>query len=127
MKKLLLLALVLTLSFALTACGEKEEEMKEIKEDVKMSLMPMAFSKESSVLVWIDPATNLMVLDAGSQAKADEVLTGLVKALEGFAVNLVHTQTSPAVAMAHWLGSKEFGWVHKSWWDYCNNKNWRNS
>ena len=28
MKKLLLLALVLTLSFALTACGEKEEEMK---------------------------------------------------------------------------------------------------
>ena len=30
MKKLLLLALVLTLSFALTACGEKEEEMKEI-------------------------------------------------------------------------------------------------
>ena len=55
-----------------------KKEMKEIKEDVKMSLMPMAFSKESSVLVWIDPATNLMVLDVGSQAKADEGISRLL-------------------------------------------------
>ncbi len=48
-----------------------------------------------------------MVLDAGSQAKADEVLTCLVKAIAGFAVTLIHTQESPAASMAHWLASKE--------------------
>ena len=73
-----------------------KKEMKEIKEDVKMSLMPMAFSKESSILVWIDPATNLMVLDAGSQAKADELVTMLIKSFAGLSLTLINTQMSPA-------------------------------
>ena len=80
-----------------------KKEMKDIKEDVKMSLMPMAFSKESSVLVWIDPATHLMVIDAGSQAKADEVVTMLVKSFVGLNMTLINTQISPQSAMASWL------------------------
>jgi recombination associated protein RdgC len=84
-----------------------KKEMKEIKEDVKMSLMPMAFSKESSVLVWIDPATNLLVMDAGSQTKADEVVTQLVKAFAGLSVTLLNTQVSPQSAMASWLITQE--------------------
>jgi len=80
-----------------------KKEMKDIKEDVKMSLMPMAFSKESSVLVWIDPATHLMVMDAGSQAKADEVVTMLVKSFAGLSLTLINTQISPQAAMASWL------------------------
>jgi recombination associated protein RdgC len=81
--------------------------MKEIKEDVKMSLMPMAFSKESSILVWIDPATNLMVMDAGSQAKADELVTMLIKSFAGLSLTLINTQMSPQSAMAAWLISQE--------------------
>jgi DNA recombination-dependent growth factor C len=77
-----------------------KKEMKEIKEDVKMSLMPMAFSKESSILVWIDPATNLMVMDAGSQAKADELVTMLIKSFAGLSLTLINTQMSPQSAMA---------------------------
>lgn len=84
-----------------------KKEMKEIKEDVKMSLMPMAFSKESSVWVWIDPQTNLLVMDAGSQAKADEVVTLLVKSLAGLSVTLLNTEMSPQSAMASWLISQE--------------------
>jgi len=80
-----------------------KKEMKEIKEDVKMSLMPMAFSKESAVLVWIDPTTHLLVMDAGSQAKADDVVTQLVKAFAGLSVTLLNTQMSPQSAMASWL------------------------
>ena len=92
-----------------TTTGRKpgKKERRTLADDARLSLLPVAFSKQSSVTVWINPKDQCMVLDAGSQAKADEVLTGLVKALEGFAVTLVHTQTSPAVAMAHWLGSKE--------------------
>jgi recombination associated protein RdgC len=84
-----------------------KKEMKEIKEDVKMSLMPMAFSKESSVWVWIDPATQLMVLDAGSQAKADEVVTMLIKSFAGLSLTLINTQMSPQSAMASWLITQE--------------------
>lgn len=84
-----------------------KKEMRDIKEDVKMSLMPMAFSKESSVWVWIDPVANLLVMDAGSQAKADEVVTMLVKSLAGLSVTLLNTEMSPQAAMASWLIAQE--------------------
>lgn len=84
-----------------------KKEMKAIKEDVKLSLMPMAFSKESSVWVWIDPDTGLLVIDAGSQAKADEVITMLVKSFAGLSLALINTQMSPQSAMASWLITQE--------------------
>ncbi len=92
-----------------TTTGRKpgKKEMKEIKEDVKMSLMPMAFSKESSVWVWVDPVAHLLVLDAGSQAKADEVVTMLVKTFAGLALTLINTHMSPQSAMASWLITQE--------------------
>ena len=84
-----------------------KKEMREIKEDVKMSLMPMAFSKESSVWVWIDPVSHFLVLDAGSQAKADEVVTLLIKSFAGLVLTLINTDMSPQSAMASWLISQE--------------------
>ncbi len=85
--------------------GKKEK--RELLEDARLALLPMAFTKQSSVMVWIDPKAQLLVLDSGSQAKADEVMTGLIKAIEGLAVVLVNTQTSPAAAMSHWLSTRE--------------------
>lgn len=85
--------------------GKKEK--RELLEDARLALLPMAFTKQSSVMVWIDPKAQLLVLDSGSQAKADEVMTGLIKAVEGLAVVLINTQTSPAAAMSHWLSTRE--------------------
>jgi recombination associated protein RdgC len=84
-----------------------KKESREIQEDARMSLLPMAFTKQGSVTVWIDPKAALLVLDAGSQSRADEVMTCLVKAIDGFAVKLIDTQVSPAAAMAQWLATKE--------------------
>jgi len=84
-----------------------KKELREIKDDVRMSLMPLAFTKESSVVVWIDPAAQLLVIDAGSQAKADEVVTLLVTSLAGLSVTLLNTQMSPQAAMTAWLISQE--------------------
>lgn len=84
-----------------------KKESREIQEDARMSLLPMAFTKQGSVTVWIDPQAALLVLDAGSQSRADEVMTCLVKAIDGFAVKLIDTQVSPAAAMAQWLATKE--------------------
>ncbi|MPM26954.1 Recombination-associated protein RdgC [bioreactor metagenome] len=84
-----------------------KKESKELKEEAKLDLLPMAFTKQGSMWVWIDPQAHLLVLDTGSQGRADEVVTMLVDALPGFAVALLDTQTSPQAAMAHWLKEQE--------------------
>ncbi|MEN9671389.1 MAG: hypothetical protein RL018_1666 [Pseudomonadota bacterium] len=90
------------------ATGRKpgKRETKEIKEDIKLSLMPLAFTKISSVLVWIDAKAQLLTVGASSANRADDVITYLVKCLDGFSVTPLNTQTSTAVAMADWLSTQ---------------------
>lgn len=83
------------------------KQTKELKEQALLELLPMTFSKLSRTLVWIDPKALLLVINCGSQAKADEVVSLLVKAIDGMALSLVQTEMSAAVAMAHWLGTGE--------------------
>ena len=85
--------------------GKKEK--KELKDEAKLDLLPMAFTKQGSMWVWLDPQARTLVLDTGSQARADEVVSSLVEGLPGFALSLLDTQTSPQAAMAHWLVSQE--------------------
>jgi recombination associated protein RdgC len=84
-----------------------KKELRELREDARLALLPLAFTKQATVNVWICPKSQLLVIDAGSQVKADEVMTFLIKAIDGLAVQLINTQTSPAAAMAHWLQTKE--------------------
>lgn len=85
--------------------GKKEKQ--ELKDEAKRDLLPMAFTKQGSMWIWIDPNARFLVLDTSSQSRADEVVTLLVDGLPGFAVALLDTQTSPQAAMAHWLTSQE--------------------
>jgi recombination associated protein RdgC len=84
-----------------------KKETREAKDDIKLALLPMAFSKESSVWVWIDPAANLLVIDAASQARADKVVTMLAKCIPGLALRLIDTKVSPTAAMSDWLITQE--------------------
>lgn len=81
--------------------------MKDLKEQALQELLPMAFTKQSVTRVWIAPKQRLLMIDSGSQAKSEEVVTLLIKALDGLQLTLIQTETSPAVAMAHWLGTGE--------------------
>jgi len=83
------------------------KEMRDLKDEVRQALLPMAFTKLASHLVWIDREAGWLVIDAASQARADEVVSGLVAVLDGFAVTLLNTQQSPATAMAQWLTTQE--------------------
>ena len=84
-----------------------KKEMRDMKDDIRLELMPMAFTKQSSMLVWFDREAHTLVVDAASQARADEVVTLLVQALPGLAFTLVNTQISPVAAMADWLVSQQ--------------------
>ncbi|RZL01858.1 MAG: recombination-associated protein RdgC [Rubrivivax sp.] len=84
-----------------------KKQTKEIKEQAMLELLPMAFTKQASVHVWIDPDQRFLLVDSSSQGKADEVVGFLVKTLESIAVSQLHTQQSAAVGMAEWLVSGE--------------------
>ena len=84
-----------------------KKESKELKDEAMLDLLPMAFTKQGSMWVWIDRAARTLVLDTSSQARADEVVTALSEALPGFALALLHTATSPQAAMSHWLSTQE--------------------
>lgn len=84
-----------------------KKETKELKEEAKLDLLPMAFTKQGSTWVWIDMAARLLVLDTGAQGRADEIVSLLVEQLPGLALALLDTQTSPQTAMAHWLKEQE--------------------
>ena len=92
---------------AVTGRKPGKKETKELKDEAKLDLLPMAFTKQGTCLVWIDPLTRLLVIDAGSQGKADEVLTFLAKAMEALGAVLVQTTISPVAAMSDWLLSQE--------------------
>ncbi len=91
------------------ATGRKpgKKEIRDLKDDIRLELLPMAFTKQSSTLVWIDRDAQWLVLDAASQARADELVTLLVQNLPGLALQLFNTRLSPGAAMADWLLSGE--------------------
>ena len=83
------------------------KELRDLRDDAKRSLLPQAFSKVVNVWVWLDLEQGLMSLDAGSQSRADAVITALVNALSDCAPRLLNTQMTPQAAMSAWLTAGE--------------------
>ncbi|HBJ68382.1 recombination-associated protein RdgC [Alcaligenes phenolicus] len=79
------------------------KQMKEIKEQIIVDLMPRSHAVQRDTLVWIDTRNHWFVIDAAAVAKSDEVLGLLAKSLEPFPVQPLYTEWSPAGAMTAWL------------------------
>lgn len=84
-----------------------KKEMREIKDDMKLAMLPNAFPRQSSTLVWIDYKNMLLVIDSASQSRTDEIVSLLIKTFEGLAVGVLQTNASPTVAMSEWLLDEE--------------------
>jgi recombination associated protein RdgC len=85
--------------------GKKQK--KELKEDAVLELLPQAFTKQAAINVWIDAQHMLLLIDASSPARADEVVSLLVKCFDGLSISHTATVESAAVAMTRWLASGE--------------------
>lgn len=83
------------------------KQMKELKEQVTDDLLPRAFSVRRSTWVWIDPNNGWLVVDAGSPAKADEVLKLLFKSIQKLPLETLCVAQSPVAAMTDWLVADE--------------------
>ena len=85
---------------------------RQFKEEIVFELLPRAFAKRSTTLLWLDAANHFLVVDCGSLSGADRIVTALVEALSKvggppFAVKPVRTNTSAAASMSHWLSTRE--------------------
>lgn len=91
-----------------TDTGRKpgKKGQRDLKEEAAAALLPQAFPRQLATWVWLDPANKRLVLDTTSMAVADDIVTSLVKLLDGFSVQLLITATSPRVAMATWLAEQ---------------------
>ena len=89
---------------AQTGRRPKGKAVREIKEQLVHDLMPRAFPKRTQTWIWIDPASQWLVVDCASAKRADAIVTWLMAVLGGGAqLRPLQTETSPATAMAGWL------------------------
>src|SRR5262245_38996292 len=58
-----------------------KKQAREIKEQAVLELLPMAFTKQGSIDVWIDPKRHLLMIGSSSAGQAEEVVSALVKSL----------------------------------------------
>lgn len=84
-----------------------KKERREIKEDARMALLPMAFAKRHATLIWINTIAGFVAIDAPSQSKADVAITMLIKTFEGLSMALVNTIHSPGYCMSQWLSDSD--------------------
>jgi len=79
------------------------KQMKEIKEQIIIDLMPRSHAVQRDTMVWIDTRNHWFVIDAAAVAKSDEMLGLFAKSVEPFPVQPLYTEQSPAGAMTAWL------------------------
>ncbi|SEL13051.1 recombination associated protein RdgC [Roseateles sp. YR242] len=80
-----------------------KKQLADIKEQVVLDLLPQAFTTKSHLRVWISPALRLVMVEAGSISKADELISLLIKADPSLNLHLLQSAESPAACMGAWL------------------------
>lgn len=84
----------------------RRKERQEMHDEVIFELLPKAFSRSNHTFAYLSPKENLIVVNAASAKKAEELISELRKALGSLpAVPPAITQ-APASVMTEWLTGK---------------------
>ena len=88
-----------------THAGRKpgKKERHDLQEQAVAELLPSAFPRKRATWVWIDREKRRLIIDSTSTGTVDDIITALVKLVDGFAADPLQTVMSPATAMACWL------------------------
>lgn len=98
-----------------------KKQRRELKDEALLELLPKAFPKDTTVLVWIDAERGLLALDNVSPAKTDVVTALLVQAL-GLVVAPLQTTVAPAA----WMRDQLIGDPENNGFDLGNECELRN-
>ena len=83
------------------------KELRDLREAVTQELLPRAFTRRRTTWAYVDPAAGWLVVDAGADAKADEFVESLLRAVGDLPLRALHSQISPTAAMTDWLAAGE--------------------
>lgn len=83
------------------------KELRDLRDAVAQELLPRAFTRRRTTWAWIDPINGWLVIDAGSDAKAEEFLEVFLRSVGEIQLRPLLTELSPSAAMTEWLASGE--------------------
>jgi len=95
---------------AIEAAQERKigrKEMRDLRDLVSTELLPKAFTRRRTTNAWVDTVNGWLVIDAGSDARAEEFLEVWLPSVGAIQLRPVQTQISPMTAMTGWLASDE--------------------
>ncbi|MBS2781691.1 recombination-associated protein RdgC [Aeromonas salmonicida] len=81
----------------------KKKEKEALKEELLHTLLPRAFSRTTNTFAWINAADGLLIVDASSAKKAEDVLALLRKSIGSLPVVPVALKNPPEITMTEWL------------------------
>lgn len=84
-----------------------KKELKDLKEEIRLSMLPYAIPKLVSCWVWLAPQAGYLYIDASTQSRVDDLVTLLVELVPGLSVAQLATNLAPAAAMSSWLSTQE--------------------
>lgn len=83
------------------------KEVRDLRDQVAQELLPKAFTRRRTTWAWIDPVHGWLVIDAGSDAKADEFLDVLGKSVGDIKLRQLQSEIAPSAVMTGWLAAGE--------------------
>lgn len=79
------------------------KEMRDLRDDVTMQLLPRAFVRQRVLRAMIDLNLNLVWVESASEGKAEDFLSHLRETLGNLPAHLLQTAVTPQTAMTTWL------------------------
>ena len=79
-----------------------KKEIREIKENARMALLPQAFPKQTAVFGWLRD-DGILVIDTTSQSKAHDFVMALIQAIPSLKLYAMTTNQTPQSAMIGWI------------------------
>lgn len=86
-----------------------KKEKEQFKEDIIFELLPRAFSRITDTHAYISPKDNIIVVNASSRGKAEDLLALLRKSLGTLPVTSFTPDIAPDETMTEWLTEQKLG------------------
>lgn len=81
------------------------KERQSLKDEIMFSLLPRAFARSSLQFAYISPKDNLLVVDAASEKRAEELLSSLREAIGTLSVIPLAAKNEPIDVMTKWVSN----------------------
>jgi recombination associated protein RdgC len=81
------------------------KERRSLRDEIIFSLLPRAFVRSSLQYAYISPRDNLLIVDASSAKRAEELLNDLREALGSLSVIPLTSKSLPIDTMTRWVDS----------------------